>query len=43
MNTIKSGEGLVFTVTGPGRIYAQSRNPNWFNQFAPANHSHGSR
>lgn len=43
MNTIKSGEGLVFTITGPGRIYAQSRNPNWFDQFAPANHSHGSR
>jgi uncharacterized protein (AIM24 family) len=33
----------VFTITGPGRIYAQSRNPNWFDQFAPANHSHGSR
>ena len=43
MNTIKSGEGLVFNVSGPGRIYAQSRNPNWFDQFAPANHSHGSR
>lgn len=43
MNTIKSGEGLVFNVSGPGRIYAQSRNPGWFSQFAPASHSHGSR
>lgn len=43
MNTIKSGEGLVFNISGPGQIYAQSRNPNWFDQFAPASHSHGSR
>lgn len=40
MNTIKSGEGFVFTIQGPGRIYAQSRNPSWFRQFAPATHSH---
>ena len=40
MNTIKSGENLVFEITGPGRIYAQSRNPGWFGQFAPASHVH---
>jgi uncharacterized protein (TIGR00266 family) len=43
MNTIKSGEGFVFEISGTGRIYAQSRNPNWFDQFANATHSHGSR
>lgn len=40
MNTIKSGEGFVFEITGPGRIYAQSRNPTWFRQFAPSGHTH---
>ena len=30
MNTIKSGEGLVMEFTGPGRIYAQTRNPDEF-------------
>lgn len=43
MNTIKSGEGLVFEIVGPGRVYAQTRNPTWFRQFAPAGHSHGGR
>ena len=26
MQTLKSGEGLVFEFTGPGRVYAQTRN-----------------
>ena len=43
MNTIKSGEGFVFEISGPGRVYAQTRNPTWFRQFAPAAHSHGGR
>ena len=43
MNTIKSGEGFVFEIFGTGRVYAQSRNPNWFDQFANASHSHASR
>ncbi|MFV0260245.1 MAG: TIGR00266 family protein [Acidimicrobiales bacterium] len=40
MNTIKSGEGFVFRITGPGRVFTQSRNPGWFSQFAPASHTH---
>lgn len=28
MNTLKSGEGLVFEFTGPGRLWTQSRNPS---------------
>ena len=43
MNTIKSGEGFVFEISGPGRVYAQTRNPTWFRQFASAAHSHGGR
>jgi len=27
MQTLKSGEGLVFEFTGPGRVWAQTRNP----------------
>ena len=30
MQTFKSGEGLVMEFTGPGRIYAQTRNPDEF-------------
>ncbi len=41
MNSIKSGEGFVFDLVGPGRVYAQSRNPGWFGRFASASHSHG--
>jgi hypothetical protein len=41
MNTIKSGEGLVFHFEGPGEVYTQTRNPNWFGRFASAGHSHG--
>jgi uncharacterized protein (TIGR00266 family) len=29
-NTFKSGEGLVFDFTGPGRLWTQTRNPNEF-------------
>jgi uncharacterized protein (AIM24 family) len=43
MNTLKSGEGLVFHFEGPGEVYTQTRNPNWFNRFADAVHSHGAR
>lgn len=28
MQTVKSGEGLVFEFTGPGQIWTQSRNPD---------------
>jgi uncharacterized protein (TIGR00266 family) len=28
MQTLKSGEGLVFEFTGPGRVWAQTRNPS---------------
>jgi uncharacterized protein (TIGR00266 family) len=28
MQTLKSGEGLVFDFTGPGRVWAQTRNPD---------------
>lgn len=27
LNSIKSGEGLVFQFTGPGRVFTQTRNP----------------
>ena len=27
MGALKSGEGLVFEFTGPGRVWAQTRNP----------------
>lgn len=40
MNTLKSGEGFVFDIVGPGRVYVQTRNPGWFGQFAPVSHSH---
>ncbi len=33
----KSGEGLVFDFTGPGRVWTQTRNPNeligWIQSF----------
>jgi uncharacterized protein (TIGR00266 family) len=40
MNSLKSGEGLVFHFEGPGEVYTQTRNPNWFYRFAEATHSH---
>ena len=30
MQTFKSGEGLVFDFSGPGRVWTQTRNPNEF-------------
>jgi uncharacterized protein (TIGR00266 family) len=30
MQTMKSGEGMVFDFTGPGTVWTQSRNPNEF-------------
>ena len=39
-NSLFSGEGLVFEFEGPGDVYVQTRNPNWFDRFAPATHSH---
>ena len=30
MQTFKSGEGLVFDFTGPGRVWTQTRNPTEF-------------
>lgn len=40
LKTAKTGENLVFHITGPGRVFTQTRNPNFFN-FAPVAHSHG--
>jgi uncharacterized protein (AIM24 family) len=28
MQTFKSGEGLVFDFSGPGKVWTQTRNPN---------------
>jgi uncharacterized protein (TIGR00266 family) len=39
MNSAKSGEGLVVDMTGPGRVWTQSRNPSalvsWLTQVLP--------
>lgn len=39
MNAMKSGEGFVVEMTGPGRVWTQSRNPNglinWLTQVLP--------
>ncbi|MDX6664715.1 MAG: hypothetical protein QOG68_921 [Solirubrobacteraceae bacterium] len=39
MQTLKSGEGLVFEFTGPGRVWAQTRNPgeliSWLTSALP--------
>lgn len=29
MQSLKTGEGLVFEFTGPGEVWTQSRNPSW--------------
>ena len=34
IQSLKSGEGLVFEFTGPGRIFTQTRNPSAFAQWA---------
>ncbi|NNE72724.1 MAG: TIGR00266 family protein [Acidimicrobiales bacterium] len=36
VQTFKSGEGLVFDFTGPGRLLVQTRNPNEFLSFIGA-------
>jgi len=36
VQTFKSGEGLVFDFTGPGRVLIQTRNPNEFLSFIGA-------
>lgn len=43
LDSLKSGEVLVFDISGPGRIWTQTRNPNWFRQFAPSGHTHAGR
>jgi uncharacterized protein (TIGR00266 family) len=39
MQTMKSGEGLVFDFTGPGKVWTQTRNPNelvgWIQSMMP--------
>lgn len=39
MNAMKSGEGFVVEMSGPGRVWTQSRNPsgliNWLTQVLP--------
>jgi len=43
VNTFKSGEGLVFEFTGPGRVWTQTRNPNellgWIQSFLGTSNS----
>lgn len=29
IQSLKTGEGLVFEFTGPGEVWTQSRNPSW--------------
>lgn len=36
VQTLKSGEGMVFDFTGPGRVLIQTRNPNEFLSFIGA-------
>ena len=36
MQTLKSGEGLVFDFTGPGRVVSQTRNPSALIQWLTA-------
>lgn len=37
MNSLKSGEGLVFVFTGPGELMMQSRNPSGLISYLAAN------
>jgi uncharacterized protein (TIGR00266 family) len=37
MNSLKSGEGLVFVFTGPGEVMMQSRNPQGLISYLAAN------
>ncbi len=40
MKSIKSGEGIVVEITGPGLVWTQSRNPNqligWLSSVLPS-------
>lgn len=44
--SLKTGEGLVFDFTGPGRLFLQSRNPDafqaWVRSAAPSENPTGS-
>ena len=37
IQSVKTGEGLVFEFSGPGRIYLQTRNPDAFQQWVSTN------
>jgi uncharacterized protein (AIM24 family) len=43
VQSFKSGEGLVFDFTGPGRVWTQTRNPNelmgWIQSFVGTGNS----
>lgn len=45
IQSMKSGEGLVFEFQGPGRVFMQSRNPqafaDWAAKLAPSNNPQG--
>lgn len=41
VQSIKSGEGLVFDVQGSGRVWMQSRNPSGLASWIAGMHSHG--
>jgi uncharacterized protein (AIM24 family) len=46
VQTFKSGEGLVFDFTGPGKVLSQTRNPTeligWIQSFVGTGNSGGS-
>ncbi len=46
MQTFKSGEGLVFDFTGPGKVWVQTRNPveflGWIGAMIGTSNSGGS-
>jgi uncharacterized protein (AIM24 family) len=43
VQTVKSGEGLVFDFTGPGKVLSQTRNPTelmgWIQSFVGTSNS----
>jgi uncharacterized protein (AIM24 family) len=43
MKSLKSGEGIVLEITGPGLVWTQSRNPNglvtWLTAVLPFSRS----
>ena len=46
MTSVKSGEGLIVEMSGPGRVWTQSRNPNalvaWLTEVLPFARTSGS-